>query len=199
MAEFWSYFENGIWHIFSLIACQQILFLIVLTVPYVFKDWAKLLVLVSVFTLGNLLALLLSLLGAIIIKGNLMAFLIPLIILLVALLNIFTSGKSSKQVGINLIGFVTFLFGIIHGLGFSNYFNSMLKSTSQSKFVSILEFSLGIEVAQLGVVLLVLVLSYIFQTFFRFSKRDWILVMSSFVIGVVLPMILNNQIWNRFN
>jgi lysylphosphatidylglycerol synthetase-like protein (DUF2156 family) len=59
----------------------------------------------------------------------------------------------------------------------------------------LLEFALGIETAQVIVVLGVLVLSYIIQTFFRFSKRDWILVMCAFVIGVVLPMILESEIW----
>jgi len=59
------------------------------------------------------------------------------------------------------------------------------------------EFALGIEAAQIIVVFVVLILSYIVQTFFRFSKRDWTLVMSSFIIGVVLPMIIESKIWNR--
>jgi lysylphosphatidylglycerol synthetase-like protein (DUF2156 family) len=57
------------------------------------------------------------------------------------------------------------------------------------------EFALGIEAAQITVVIVVLILSYIVQTFFRFSKRDWTLVMSAFIIGVVIPMILGSEIW----
>ncbi len=199
MAEFWSYFENGLRHILNLFACKQILFLIALTAPYLFKDWKKLLLLVSVFTFGNMLALLLTFFNVIIIKGNLISILSPIIILFIAVFNLFTSGKSSKQASINLVGFFTLFIGIIHGLGFSNYFNTITKASPQSKLISILEFSLGIEIAQIIIVLIVLLLSYIFQTVFRFSKRDWILVMSSFVIGVVLPMIISNEIWNRFN
>jgi len=45
--------------------------------------------------------------------------------------------------------------------------------------------------------LVVLIISYVVQTFFRFSKRDWALVMSAFIIGVVLPMIIESEIWNR--
>ena len=63
------------------------------------------------------------------------------------------------------------------------------------KLVPLLEFALGIEAAQIIVVLFVLLLSYIVQTFFRFSKRDWTLVMSAFVVGVVLPMIIESDIW----
>jgi len=59
-----------------------------------------------------------------------------------------------------------------------------------------LEFAVGIEAAQIIVVIIVLLLSYIVQTFFRFSKRDFTLVMSSFVIGVVLPMIIKSDIWS---
>ena len=199
MSEFWIYFENGLRHILNLFACKHILFLIALTAPYIFKDWKKILVLVSIFTLGNLLALGLSIFGVIIIKGSLIAFLMPITILLLALFNIFTAKKSSKQGSLNLVGFVALFIGVIHGLGFSNYFNVLANGSSQPKLVSILEFSLGIELAQIVVVLITLMLSYIFQTVFRFSKRDWILMMSSFVIGVVLPMILRNEIWRSLN
>lgn len=199
MLEFWIYFENGLRHILNLCACKHILFLIALTATNIFKDWKKLLVLVSIFTLGNLLALVLSVFGIIIIKSNLITFLTPITILVLALFNIFTSKKSSKQGSLNLVGFVTLFIGVIHGLGFSHYFKVLVNGSSQPKLVSILEFSLGIELAQIVVVLIALMLSYIFQTVFRFSKRDWILMMSSFVIGVVLPMILRNEIWRSLN
>ena len=56
---------------------------------------------------------------------------------------------------------------------------------------------INIEAAQIAVVFVVLVLSYMVQTVFRFSKRDWLLVMSSFIIGVVLPMIVESEFWLR--
>jgi hypothetical protein len=72
-----------------------------------------------------------------------------------------------------------------------------LGGSSSSKLVPLLEFALGIEGAQITVVIAVLILAYIMQSIFKFSKRDWILVGSSFIIGVVLPMILENEIWNQ--
>jgi lysylphosphatidylglycerol synthetase-like protein (DUF2156 family) len=72
-----------------------------------------------------------------------------------------------------------------------------LPGTASDKLLPLLEFALGIEAAQIIVVLVVLVISYIVQTFFRFSKRDWALVMSAFIIGVVLPMLIESEIWNR--
>jgi lysylphosphatidylglycerol synthetase-like protein (DUF2156 family) len=84
---------------------------------------------------------------------------------------------------------------VIHGLGISNYFKTILPGSASDKLLPLLEFALGIEAAQIIVVIIVLLLSYIVQTFFRFSKRDWTLVMSAFVIGVVLPMIIKSDIW----
>lgn len=197
MSEFWIYFEKGLRHILNPYAYDHILFLIALSVPYAFKDWKKLLLLVSIFTLGHTLALLLSVFGAVIIKGNLVEFLIPITILIVAFFHLFTAGKSSKNESISVVVFITLFFGIIHGLGFAGYFNSIVGGGSQSKLLPLSEFALGIEAAQILVVFVVLILSYIVQTFFRFSKRDWTLVMSSFIIGVVLPMIIESKIWIR--
>lgn len=197
MSEFWIYFEKGLRHILNPYAYDHILFLTALSIPYAFKDWKRLLLLITVFTVGHTLTLMLSVFGVVIIKVNLIEFLIPITILMVAFFNLFTAGKSSKQESISVIGFVTLFFGIIHGLGFASYFKTVVGGSSQSKLLPLSEFSLGIEVSQIVVVFIVLVLSYIVQTFFRFSKRDWTLVMSSFVIGVVLPMIIQSEIWNR--
>ena len=197
MSEFWIFFEKGLRHILNSSVYDHILFLIALAVPYAFKDWKRLLLLVTIFTIGHSLSLLLSVFGVIIVKGNLVEFLIPLTILIVAIFNLFTAGKSSKQDSISIIGFITLFFGIIHGLGFAGYFKTLVAGSPQSKLLPLLEFSLGIESSQIIVVFILLILSYIVQTFFRFSKRDWVLVMSAFVIGVVLPMIIQSEIWNR--
>lgn len=195
MSEFWLYFNIGLKHVLDIEGYDHVLFLIALTVPYAFKDWKRVLILVSLFTLGHTLALLFSVFEVVIIKASLVEFLIPITILITALFHLFTAGKSGKKESITFVAFVTLFFGIIHGLGFSNYFKSILPGENVDKLVPLLEFALGIEVAQIIVVLIVLLLSYIVQTFFRFSKRDWTLVMSAFVIGVVLPMIIGSDIW----
>ncbi|KAF2509874.1 HupE/UreJ family protein [Flavobacterium foetidum] len=197
MSQFWIYFQIGLKHVLDINAYDHVLFLIALTVPYLFKDWKRILILVSVFTVGHTLALLLSVYGIIAIKVNLVEFLIPITILITAVYHLFTAGKTSKNDSINLVFFITLFFGIIHGLGFSNYFKIILGGSPSSKLLPLGEFALGIEAAQLIVVFVVLVISSIVQTVFRFSKRDWALVMSAFVIGVVIPMIIESPIWNR--
>jgi hypothetical protein len=195
MSEFLLYFKIGLNHVLDIDGYDHVLFLIALTVPYAFKDWKRVLLLVTLFTVGHTLALILSVYEIVIIKASLVEFLIPITILVTAVFHLFTAGKSGKNESITFVSFVTLFFGVIHGLGFSNYFKSILPGSATDKLLPLLEFALGIEAAQIIVVIIVLLLSYIVQTFFRFSKRDWTLVMSAFVIGVVLPMIIKSDIW----
>lgn len=197
MSEFWIFSEIGLRHVLDMKGYDHILFLIALTVPYSFKDWKRILLLVSIFTIGHTLALVLSVFGIVTIKENLVEFLIPITILAAALYNIFTAGKSVKSDSINLIGFMTLFFGVIHGLGFSNYFKTILAGSPSGKLIPLLEFALGIEAGQIAVVLAVLILSYLFHSAAKFSKRDFTLVFSAFVIGVVVPMIITNEIWRN--
>jgi hypothetical protein len=197
MSEFWIYFEIGMRHVLNISAYDHVLFLIALTVPYSFNDWKRVLILISLFTVGHTIALLLSVYGIVVVKVNLIEFLIPITILITALFHLFTAGKSSKNESISVIGFITLFFGIVHGLGFATYFKSILGGTTNDKLLPLLEFATGIEASQIIVVLIALIASYCVQTLFRFSKRDWTLVMASFVIGVVLPMIIESKIWIR--
>ena len=197
MSQFWIYFQIGLKHVLDIYAYDHVLFLIALAVPFSFKDWKRIVLLVSLFTIGHTMALILSIFGIIAVKVNVVEFLIPITILLTALFNLFTAGKSNKKESINLVFFTTLFFGIIHGLGFSNYFKTILGGTPSSKLLPLGEFALGIEAAQIVVVFVVLLLSYIVQTVFRFSKRDWTLVMSAFIIGVVAPLIIESEIWGR--
>lgn len=197
MSEFWIYFQIGLKHVLDINAYDHVLFLMALAIPYSFKDWKRILLLISLFTLGHTVALVLSVFGIVTVKAALVELLIPITILLTAMFNLFSSGKTAKNNKGGVILFTTLFFGVIHGLGFSNYFKSILGGSALSKILPLAEFALGIEGAQIAVVFAILILSYIAQTVFRFSKRDWTLVMSAFVIGVVVPMIIENEIWTQ--
>jgi ABC-type antimicrobial peptide transport system permease subunit len=93
-----------------------------------------------------------------------------------------------------MYGIVLF-FGLVHGLGFANAFESLVNSKDNT-ILSILEFSIGIEIGQFIVVICTLLLSYIFQSVFRFSNRDWILVVSCIILGFILPLILMTPIFS---
>ncbi|HMQ42894.1 HupE/UreJ family protein [Mariniflexile maritimum] len=191
LENFWFNVQYGIHHVLDIKAYDHVLFLIVLTVPYLFKDWKRVLLLVTMFTLGHSLSLVLAVYGVVTVKATLVEFLIPITILIVALFNVFTSGKGAQKEKIGVLFLSTLFFGLIHGLGFAREFK-MLLGDSDSKLMLLLEFAVGIELAQIIIVFAVLLLGYIMQTIFRFNKRDWILVISAIVVGLVIPMILNS-------
>ena len=195
MSDFWIHFSSGLKHLCNLQAYKDVLFLLVLTVPYEFKSWKRILILVSLLTAGHTLTLMLSVFNVITIKVSIVAFIIPIIILITALYSIISTGKSSKKDSIIFIAIVTSLFGIIHGLGFANYFNSHITGKPTDKLLPLFESSLGFCVSQILTITLALLLGYVVQTLLKFSKRDWLLIVSSFVIGIVIPMIIRSEIW----
>lgn len=192
LENFWFNVEYGINHVLDINAYDHVLFLISLTVPYVFKDWKRVLILVSMFTLGHTLSLVLAAYGIVSVNGGLVEFLIPITILIVALYNVFTAGKGAQKERIGVVFITTLFFGLIHGLGFAREFRMFL-GESDNKLVLLLEFALGIELSQVIIVFIVLFLGYLGQTVFRFSKRDWVLVVSAIVIGLVIPMLLGSD------
>ncbi|WP_026451150.1 HupE/UreJ family protein [Aequorivita capsosiphonis] len=192
MTDFWLYFNLGLHHVLDWNAYDHILFLIVLCASYNFSSWKKILILVTLFTLGHTLSLLLASYNIVSVSSKVVEFLIPITILVTAIFNIFSSGKGKKTERRGIYYMVTIFFGLIHGMGFASFFTAL---DSGNGMLSLLEFALGIEAAQLIVVIIFLIIAFIFQTIFRFNKRDWVLVVSSLVIGMTIPMLIENWIF----
>jgi len=193
LEEFWVNVQFGVNHIFDLNGYDHILFLLVLSVPYLFNNWKRVLLLVTVFTVGHTLSLVLATYDVVKIDDKLVEFLIPMTILVVAIYNVFTSGKKAVQNKIGVLLIATLFFGLIHGLGFARAFKVFIGKT-ESKLVPILEFALGIEFAQIIIVFVAVFIGFLGQTVFRFSRRDWIMVVSAIVIGLTIPMIINSEL-----
>ncbi len=193
MSQFWLYFRLGLEHVLDWNAYDHILFLIVLVASYSFLTWKRVFWLVTIFTLGHTISLFLSVYKIVLVDTTWVEFLIPVTILATAVFNIINAKKRESQNNISLLYFSTAFFGIIHGLGFSSYFK-MIASGTDSVFLPLLEFALGIETAQIIVVLCVLVLSFLLQNVLRVARRDWIIVVSAIVIGIILPILKENYL-----
>ena len=193
--SFLKFLELGLYHIVSFKSYDHILFLVVLSIPYLFKDWKRLLLLISSFTLGHTLSLLLGVYDIINLKSNVIEWLIPFTIIIMALYNVFTAGKSSKKSNPIIIFSIVLFFGFIHGLGFATAFESMVRA-DESTLLSVLEFALGIEIGQFVIVFCILFFGFLGQTIFRFSVRDWVMVLSAVVIGLMLPLIFNSPLFS---
>lgn len=189
MSVFKLYFDLGTSHIADLQGYDHILFLITLCAVYSFQEWKKILVLITAFTVGHCTTLILSTFNFIIINSDLIEFLIPVTILSTALANIIQKDvPSSKK--LHLIKYSAALFfGLIHGLGFSNYLKSLLGS-AESIVKPLLAFNLGIELGQIFIVIIFLAISTSAIHFTRLNKQDWNLIMSGAGLGISLILIL---------
>lgn len=192
MSNFITHVELGFKHVLDFNGYDHILFLIVLAVIFSFSQWKKVLLMITFFTVGHTFTLGLATYQIVTIKETVIEFLIPITILVTAVVNILKfSINSSKRKKTNL--FFALFFGLIHGLGFSNFLRVTL-GRSEDKLIPMLEFALGIELAQIVIVLSVLILGTVLIHFFRVSKRDWVVITSAIVIGITIPIIRDSYV-----
>lgn len=189
MEGFLFYIQLGLNHVLDFAAYDHILFLIALSLPFSFKSWKKVLVLVTVFTITHCLSLGLSVYEIVAMDVGLIEFLIPVTILLTAVLDLFYVKSVPKERSLFLHILATAFFGLIHGFGFSNYFK-MLMSGEDEKFSPLLGFAAGIEIAQILIVLAVLALAFLSQSIFKIKQVHFITIVSILVIIITIPMLI---------
>ena len=192
MDNFTFYFGIGWEHIISLDALDHLLFILVLSAIYLVENWKKVLILVTAFTIGHSVTLVLSTLDIIRFNSAWVEFLIPLTIVITALTNLLKPGFSPARLRVNY--FLALFFGLIHGMGFANTIRFML-SKSQDLLVPLLGFNLGLEAGQIVVVTLILLLAWALVTRLRLPRQYWVLglsagtlVISAFICVQRLPI-----------
>jgi hypothetical protein len=186
MQDFPLYFELGWHHILDWKGYDHILFVMVLCGTYSLAEWKRVLILVTAFTIGHSITLALSVLKVIMVNTGLIEFLIPVTIMVTAFSNIL-SGKSKSKGGAKLKYLFALFFGLIHGMGFSNYLNSLLgKSTNIA--AELFAFNIGLEFGQVIIVIGILILSALITSVFRVKRWDWGFFLSSAIFGISFIM-----------
>lgn len=197
MDEFLIYLRLGFDHITDPRGYDHILFVIALCAVYTLRQGRQVLILVTAFTIGHSVTLVLATLQLIHYKTALIELLIPITILITAITNFFfreskvralrtsSVSKQSGRYGLAL------MFGLIHGMGFSNYLRSLL-GREVSIMKPLLAFNLGLEIGQLVIVSLVLIVAYILLDIIHSSRLRWTLILSGIVAGMALSLIINN-------
>ncbi|AZQ62505.1 HupE/UreJ family protein [Flammeovirga pectinis] len=196
MSSFWVYLEIGLQHITDVQGYDHILFILALMATFSYKNFKQVVWLVTAFTLGHTITLGLSTLGILSINPELVENLIPITILLVCISNFFgvsklTTGnrpsyikhtKTYKKYYVEAV-----FFGLIHGLGFSNYLKALLGSES-SIWEPLLAFNLGLELGQLLIVVTCLLINNFVMKFTLLNQRDWnfFLTGGAFVSAVII-------------
>lgn len=194
MSSFSLYFSLGFDHILDPNGYDHILFVIALCAVYLIRDWKKVLILVTAFTIGHSITLALSTLQIINLRADIIEFLIPLTIFIAAMSNVFKRYSSVSRGNLQINYAYALFFGLIHGLGFSNYLRTLLGNQADIA-TPLLAFNMGIEVGQIIVVGVFLLISFILVDLFGISRRDWRIVISSAIAGIAVMLMMDTKFW----
>jgi len=186
---FGLYLELGFEHILDFKGYDHIIFLISICAVYLFNDWKKVLILVTAFTIGHSLTLALATLNIFSISTDIIEFLIPLTIFISALFVIFIKNKNGSKRQHQIKYLAAMFFGLIHGLGFSNYLKAIL-GKENDLIIPLFAFNIGLEIGQIITVALYLLLATIIVVYFRVVKREFELIIAGAVGGISLLMII---------
>jgi len=195
MGEFQLYLVLGKDHILDYInGYDHILFVVALCAVYVTRDWKRILILVTAFTIGHSITLALATLDIIRVNTKLVEFLIPVTIFITAFSNLFIKEDriSSRPIHTNYL--LALFFGLIHGMGFSSYLKAIL-GKDQTIATQLLAFNLGLEFGQIIIVGIFMVVSFILVDLINVSRRDWKMVISSGIAGMALILIKGTIYW----
>jgi len=194
MSEFELYFGLGKDHILDYKnGYDHILFVVALCALYLIRDWRKLLVLITAFTIGHSITLALATLEIVSVNQNLIEFLITVTIFITAVSNIFRNTEISDRTTYINYGYALF-FGLIHGLGFSNYLRSIL-GKDRGIVTQLFAFNIGLEAGQIIIVGIFMFLGFILVDLFTVNRRDWKLVISSVITGIALLLMKAKIYW----
>lgn len=186
-SAFWTYLTLGRHHIVDWQAYDHMLFLLALSAIFTLRHWRLVLLLATGFTIGHSITLALAGLDIIRFPMDIVEMLIPVSIILTGLYNLQRGPLHlDEKLSYNHYLLATG-FGLIHGMGFSNFLRSTLLPGEESDLViQLLGFNLGIEIGQIMILVVILALSWLFVDQFKLSNRLWNGILSILAIGVSL-------------
>jgi hydrogenase/urease accessory protein HupE len=166
-ADFQEWLKQGFFHIITTEALDHILFIIALCLHYSYREWKKIVLLVTAFTVGHSITLLLTGLGYINLPLHWVEFFIPVTIALTALTGLLRPPTRSQGWFIYIIAGV---FGLVHGVAYgANSVGSLYSGTEA--LMNVLAFNLGVEGGQLVIVAAYMLLSFIFVHLLQLPQR----------------------------
>ncbi len=204
LSEFLTYFQLGIGHIADLRGYDHILFIVALTAGYAPRDWRRLLWLVTAFTIGHSITLALATLGIVRVHAPTIELLIPITIVVTAGYSIAARWQAGRATGSGssrsaaagataperqtLLYVLAGCFGLIHGLGFSNFLRAILGG-EESIIVPLFSFNVGLEFGQMAIVACVLLAGALACEGAGLTRRRWATALSAVIVLAGMQMI----------
>ena len=189
MSLFELYLRLGFKHIIDINGYDHIVFILALCAAYSYVQFKKILILVTAFTVGHSVTLALATLKIVTISSHLIEFLIPVTILITAFSNLFNSNFKNR-----LIYVVTLFFGLIHGLGFSNYLKELL-GRENNIVTPLLAFNIGLEIGQILIVIANFLILFVAIAAFKVNHKNWKTFISGVAFGIAAILIIENKVW----
>lgn len=188
MSDFKFYITQGIYHILDLNGLDHFYFILSFCLLYSLKNWKDLLGLVTAFTIGHSITLILAGLDFVKINPQLVESLIPITILISCFNNFYQILNPTKyERNLTITYIILFLFGLIHGLGFSTFLKMML--FDDSILVPLLGFNIGIELAQLIIVLMFLIILWLLNLI-PIRRKSVLLTINTVVTFLVIFLMI---------
>ena len=191
ISTFTVYLRLGFEHLLDLRGYDHILFLAVLCAAYTLARWRELLVLVTAFTIGHSVSLAVATLRLVRVDTGLVEFLIPVTIVATALTNLAglrREDPAEHRVAARPLRYaLALVFGVVHGLGFSNFLRLAL-GEERSLFLPLLSFNIGLELAQIVVAVGVLAVALAAVRLLSLPQRLWTFLLSALAGGVAAAM-----------
>ncbi|HYQ57817.1 MAG TPA: HupE/UreJ family protein [Draconibacterium sp.] len=185
MSLFELYLKLGFKHIIDIQGYDHIVFVLVLCAGYNLNQFKKVLILITAFTIGHSLTLALSTFKLVNVSASLIEFLIPATIGVTAIANVLpVKSKSNRFVYI-----LTLFFGLIHGLGFSNYLKELLGRESNI-LTPLLAFNIGLELGQIVILLTYFLLIFLTVNIFKVRNDFWRIFVSGMAFGISVILML---------
>lgn len=189
MNDFILFFLEGIRHITDWRGYDHILFVAALCLPWLIKDWKKVLWLITAFTIGHSVTLALSIYSKILVHSNWIEWLIPLTVAVTAIENVVVKNEERNM---RLRYTSALIFGLIHGMGFSNYLRSMM-GKDENIITQLFAFNIGLEVGQVAIVLMVMFVGLIFVQVLNAPRKEWVLFVSGGIFVAAMQMIIERS------
>ena len=185
---FITFFKSGWHHIVNIHAYDHLLFVMTLCATFKFKQWKQILVIVTAFTIGHSITLILSALSFVPYNAWLIEVLVPITIMITAISNIKNYQKEGRFSNKKIKYLIALVFGLIHGLAFASNFNIMM--FNDDVVLPLFAFNVGIEIGQLVIVAVILMLLYLY-TLLKGDHFKWNIFVSGAGFGIACTILID--------
>lgn len=189
-SDFYFYLTLGFEHIVNRFAYDHLLFVLALCAGR--TPMRQLLWLTAAFTIGHSVTLALSTLSLLKIRPDFVEWLIPFTIIFTALGNLLipTNVPKYEKSNLYLKLSLALLFGLIHGLGFSNYLKSMLPKDANI-LPALFGFNIGVEIGQILIIFIYMLISFAINYILRINRNIWETAINLLIIFTAGRLVFN--------